>query len=246
MELQIQELKNSIMEEVILKNYKLLQFVEKEMNQLKDELTQIKQENAHLKEENKINKNLFCSDIQNIQDTVENTMIIGYDTLYRPISWNIDKALLITSFKECTDLGEYFRTIRTHSNVIIMSSKVFKHFNKFNNFSTFKLLYFDFVDENFNKICMMHPQGFDSPHNTTYFNVTQNIGTEYNDKGIIYIKLDTAQMGYNYWFHKQNLKKLLNILDECNIKLYINRYDCNEVHPSTHHPQKTIRELILS
>ena len=38
MDLQIQELKNSITEEVTLKNYKLVQFVEKETNQMKDEL----------------------------------------------------------------------------------------------------------------------------------------------------------------------------------------------------------------
>ena len=111
------DLQSTIMEEVILKNYKLLQYVENEMNQLKDEMNLLKKENAHFKkemnqikddnikliEENKMNKNLFCN-IQNIQDTVKNTMIIGYDIEYMPISWNIDKALLIPSFKESTDL----------------------------------------------------------------------------------------------------------------------------------------------
>ena len=51
MDLQIQDLKNSRMEEVILKNYKLLQFVEKEMNQLKEENAKLKEEINHLKEE---------------------------------------------------------------------------------------------------------------------------------------------------------------------------------------------------
>lgn len=32
---------------------------------------------------------------------------------------------------------------------------------------------------------------------------------------------------------------------ECNIKLYINSYDCDEVLPRIY-PQKTIRELIFS
>jgi|688.fasta_scaffold657950_2 hypothetical protein len=235
------DLRNSIMEEVILKNYKLLQYVENEMKQLKDEIKLLKEENSYLKEENKINKNLFCSDIQNIQDTIENTIIIGYDILYKHISLNIDKAFLIPSFKEYTILSDLFNRMRCQGIIIIMSSKVFKHFNKFNNFNTFKLLISDnFIDENFNEICIKHPHGFD---NSAYFNVTPNIGTEYNDNGTIYIKLNTATSNEN-WFHKQNLKKLLDILDECNIKLYINRYDCNEVHPSTHHPQKTIRELI--
>jgi hypothetical protein len=237
------DLRNSIMEEVILKNYKLLQFVEKEMNQLKDEIKLLKEENAHLKEENKINKNLFCSDIQNIQDTVENTMIIGYDILlYKPISFNVDKAHLIPSFKEYTILSDIFNRMRSQGNIIIMTSKVFKHFNKFNNFNTFKLLNSDsFVDENFNEICIKHPHGFDNKLQFVYN--PSNIGTEYNDNGIIYIKLNTATSNES-WFHKQNLKKLLDILDECNIKLYINKYDCDEVHPSLHHPQKTIRKLI--
>jgi hypothetical protein len=168
-------------------------------------------------------------------------MIIGFDILYKPISLNIDKAFLIPSFKEYTILSELFYRMRSQGNSIIMTSNVFKHFNKFNNFNTFKLLNSDyFVNENFNKICIEHPHGFD---NSAYFNVTPNIGTEYNDKGIIYIKLNTATSNVN-WFHKQNLKKLLDILDECNIKLYIKNYDCDEVHPSTHHPQKTIRDLI--
>ena len=107
-------LRNSIMEEVILKNYKLLQYVEKEMNQLKDEIKLLKEENASLKKEieffKETNKNLFCCniqiccDIQNIQDTFENTMIIGYDKLYKPILFNVEKAFLI-SFNKCTDLS---------------------------------------------------------------------------------------------------------------------------------------------
>ena len=171
------DLRNSIMEEVIVKNYKLLQYVEKEMNQLKDDNIKLKEEikllkeqnklpkeenklpkeeNKLPKEENKINKNIFCSDIQNIQDTVENTMIIGYDILYKPISWNIDKALLIPSFKECVDLSE--QLLKNVDGGIIMSLNIFKHFNKFNNFKTFNIdsLYIiKLVDENFNKIFLV-------------------------------------------------------------------------------------------
>ena len=124
MDLHSNELRNSIMEEVILKNYKLLQFVENEMNKLKEENAHLKEEIAHLKEENKINKNLFCADIK---DTVESTMIIGYAACKQPISWNIEKAFLIPSFIECSDLYQFI--INFYS--IIISVDVFKHFNKF-------------------------------------------------------------------------------------------------------------------
>jgi hypothetical protein len=206
MDLQIQELKNSIMEEVILKNYKLLQFVEKEMNQMKDEIKLLKEENAHLKEEIKINKNLFCSDIQNIQDTVENTMIIGYDILYKPISWNIDKALLIPSFKECTDLSTYLYNIRDYS--IIMSTNVFKHINKFNNFKTFNidtLCMLKIVDENFKKIYLVENE-------QNYQMIKDKIQTEQTE----------WFTHWNMWYNKPNIKNLITILNESNINVNFN------------------------
>ena len=110
--------------------------MEKEITQIKEENKLLKEEITQIKEENKINKNLFYKS-QNIQDTIENTMIIGYDNHYnQPVSWNIDKALLIPSFKESTDL--YNMIISTELS-IIMSVDVFKHLNKFNNFKTFNL-----------------------------------------------------------------------------------------------------------
>jgi hypothetical protein len=224
MELQIQELRNSIMEEVILKNYKLLQFVENEMKQLKeenahlrkeikllkDDNTNFKDEIKLLKEENKINKNLFCSDIQNIQDTVENTMIIGYDILYKPISFNVDKAHLIPSFKECIDLSE--QLLRKSDCSIIMSTNVFKHINKYNNFKTFHIdgLYMlKMVDENFKKIYLVETE---QNYQNNFQMIKDKIQTEQTD----------WFSHWNFWYNKPNLKILINILNECNINLLCN------------------------
>jgi hypothetical protein len=247
MDLQIQELRNSIMEEVILKNYKLLQFVEKEMNQLKDEIKLLKEENTQLRE--KTNKNLFCCDIQicrniqNIQDTVENTMIIGYDKLYKPISFNVEKAFLIPSFNKCTELS---RVLPNIASLIFLSIDVFKHFNKFNNFKTFNIdhRYINYlVDEKFD--IMSFSMRY---HDNINFH-NQLIGTEYNDNGIIYIKLIFGRSINPEWYHKENLKKLLNILDECNIKLIINNIECDKILPhdqTINIPKKTLKDIILS
>jgi hypothetical protein len=221
MDLQIQELKNSIMEEVILKNYKLLQFVENEIKLLKDDNVKIKDDNIKLKEENTIlkeeikllkndntylkeNKNLFCSDIQNIQNTVENTMIIGYDKLYQPISFNVDKAHLIPSFKECTDLSE--QLLRKSDCSIIMSLNVFKHINKYNNFKTFaidSLCMLKMVDENFKKIYLVE---------------TDDNFQMIKDK----IQTEDWFSHWNMWYNKHNLKILINILNESNINVHFN------------------------
>ncbi len=203
MDLQIQELRNSIMEEVILKNYKLLQFVENEMKQLKEENAHLRKEITKLKEENKINKNLFCNDIQNIQDTVENTMIIGYDKLYKPISFNVDKAHLIPSFNECTDLSTYLYNLR--DCLIIMSTNVFKHINKYNNFKTFAidtLCMLKIVDENFKKIYLVETD-------ENYQMIKDKIQTEWFQH-------------WNMWYNKHNLKILINILNESNINVHFN------------------------
>ena len=237
------DLRNSIMEEVILKNYKLLQFVEKEMNQIKDEIKLVKEENAQLKEEmnqikddniklieeNKINKNLFCNR-QNIQDTFENTMIIGYNIYKQPISWNIEKAYLLQSFKELTELINFFPF-----GQYIMSVKVFKHLNKFNNFKTFTIdnnTHNKFIDEKFNGILLHAPDNVTSPDikNGMYLNLSGEVKGEY-------IKL------VGKFYHKQNLKKLLNILDECNIKLIIQYVGCDEIRRDVY-PDGILRELI--
>ncbi len=255
------DLRNSIMEEVILKNYKLLQFVEKEMNQVKDEIKLLKEENAYLreeinflkddntnfKEENKINKNLFYNR-QNIQDTVENTMIIGYDIYKQPLSWNIEKAYILQLFKKCTDLVYFFP-----SGYYIMSVNVFKHLNKFNNFKTFTIQNGscpNFIDEKFNEIQLYYRQpeliymypGSEPINNGMSENIKKlsSIGRIYND----YIKL--LPWENNSWFHKQNIKKLLNILDECNIKLIIHGIGCDDKREDFKYNDKciTIRQLI--
>ena len=232
------DLQSTIMEEVILKNYKLLQYVENEMNQLKDEMNllkkemnQIKDDNIKLIEENKMNKNLFCNR-QNIQDTFKNTMIIGYDIYKQPISWNIEKAYLLSSFKEHSEFIGFFPF-----GSFIMSLKVFKHLNKYNNFKTFTIDHRacpKFIDENFNEILLLAPADVTSPDiiNGGYRNLCGEL------KGP-YIKL------VGKFYHKQNLKKLLNILDECNIKLIIQYVGCDEIRRDIY-PDGILRELILS
>ncbi len=227
------EIRNSIMEEVILKNYKLLQFVENEINQLKNEIkllkddnnkfkndndklkddnNKLKEENTCLKEENtclKENKNLFSCDIQNIQniqDTNENTMIIGYTNGFKHFSWNVDKAHLIPSFNECTELSTIFNCMSIQC--IIMTVNVFKHINKYNNFKTFhfeSLQHLTMVDKNFKKIYLLE-------FNHTYHNIKDKIETEWTSECSI-------------WYNKPNLKKLINILNECNINvIYGSKY----------------------
>jgi len=237
MELQIQELRNSIMEEVILKNYKLLQFVENEMKQLKeenahlrkeikllkDDNTNFKDEIKLLKEENKINKNLFCNR-QNIQDTLENTMIIGFDIYKQPISWNIEKAYLLSSFKECTELGNFFSF-----GQYIISLEVFKHLNKLNKFKTFsipitRLDNYVLVDENLFRIDFW-VRNLDNP-----------LCLSYGELYEYHFNLLCTDVKYNHI--KQNWKNLLEILDECNIKLLFNNSEkCFD---------KSLRDLILS
>ena len=232
------DLRNSIMEEVILKNYKLLQYVENEMNQLKDEINLVKEENAHLKEEianlkkeNKINKNLFCTDIK---DTIENTMIIGYDYQYKPILFNIENAHLLPRFNRSTELFDALG----YGMKYIMSLKVFKHLNKFNNFKTFTINYktgsgHKFIDENFNEILLFAPADVTSPSGAgENFNISGEIKGEY-------IKL------IGKFYHKQNIKKLLNILDKCNIKLIIEYVGCDEIRRDVCPNNGILRDLLL-
>ncbi len=219
MDLQSNELRNSIMEEVILKNYKLLQFVENEMKQLNDKIAILNEENASLKKEidffKETNKNLFYDDIQ---DTNENTMIIGYDSIYKPILFNIEKAYLLHNFKKSTDLSDAF-----NYGQYIISVDIFKFLNKFNNFKTFSIRskWEKFIDEKFNKIEFSCMYEYSIP-----IDDKSELGIIYND----YIKLHPRICGdkNESWFHKQNIKKLLNILDECNIKLIINGINCDE------------------
>ncbi len=230
MDLQNQELRNSIMEEVILKNYKLLQFVENEMKQLKGENAHLKEEIANLKKENKINKNLFCTDIK---DTIENTIIIGYDYLYKPILFNIENAHLLPRFNRSTELSDALG----YGMKYIMSLKVFKHLNKFNNFKTFTIdrtgSGHRFIDENFNEILLFAPDDVTSPSGAgENFNISGEIKGEY-------IKL------IGKFYHKQNIKKLLNILDECNIKLFYQHIGFDEIHTNICPNNGILRDLLL-
>jgi len=123
------DLRNSIMEEVILKNYKLLQFVEKEMNQLKEENAKLKEEINHLKEENKVSS----EKIETLQTKIDNSgiesnILVGYTGVNNPVycNYNFNKEykslpdfLISCNCKILLKLS-VFRQLSTYS---ILSSK---------------------------------------------------------------------------------------------------------------------------
>ena len=241
MDLQIQELRNSIMEEVILKNYKLIQYVEKEMNQLKDDNTKLKEENAHLKEEIilvKEDNTLLKKEIDNLQTKFDNSgiasnILIGYKGINNPVYYNYNfnkNCKSLTQFLfNCSILNDYDRMYsvrsvqvsnRDHhicSCNILLTLHVFKQLSTYYNFDSLILEdLFTWTLRN----------GFGS-------------GTEANRCLIEFVdeKYDNLEFFGNYYTIKisrpipQNntvikltlstLIKLINILNECNIKLIL-------------------------
>jgi hypothetical protein len=220
MDLQIQELRNSIMEEVILKNHKLLQFVENEMKQLKDEIKLLKDKIELLKNENtelKINENKLITN---------DTIVIGCNNLAEVVLSNI--VTLVPHYNLYDDLGKVFDNW-VNLNNIFMTKKVFKHLNKLNKFKTFsipinRLDNYVLVDENLFRIDFW-VRNLDNPMRLSYGELY-----EYN------FNLLCTDDKYNHI--KQNWKNLLEILDECNIKLLFNNSEkCFD---------KSLRDLILS
>jgi hypothetical protein len=193
MDLSIQELKNSIIEEVTLKNYKLLQYVEKEMNQMKEEIKLLKDENKLLK----INENKLITN---------DTIVIGCNNSAEIVLSNI--ITLNQYYNSCNDLGHFINNCIKCN--IFMTKKVFKHFNKLNKFKTFSIDSimvhnndFQLIDENLVRIQFMDYRLRCNP--SEYEKVINTLCTD---------------VKYNHM--KQNWKNLLDILDECNIELTIN------------------------
>lgn len=222
MDLQNQELRNSIMEEVILKNHKILQFVEKEMNQMKDEIKLLKDKIESLKNENsvlKINENKLITN---------DTIVIGCNNLAEVVLSNI--ITLVPHYNLYDDLGKVFDNW-VNLNNIFMTKKVFKHLNKLNKFKTFSIPItalcnnnYILVDENLFRIDFW-VRNLDNPMRLSY-------GELYE----YHFNLLCTDVKYNHI--KQNWKNLLEILDECNIKLLFNNSEkCFD---------KSLRDLILS
>jgi hypothetical protein len=225
MDLQNQELKNSIMEEVILKNHKLLQFVEKEMNQIKDEIKLLKDKIESLKNENtvlKINENKLITN---------DTIVIGCNNLADVVLSNI--VTLVPHYNLYDDLGKVFDNWLNLNN-IFMTKKVFKHLNKLNKFKTFSINIISIqsnnyvlVDENLFRIdfWVRFNELDDNPRRLSY-----------EEKCAYQFNLLCTDVKYTHI--KKNWKNLLEILDECNIKLLLNNSEkCFD---------KSLRDLILS
>jgi hypothetical protein len=218
MDLQIQEIRNSIMEEVILKNYKLLQYVEKEMNQLKEDNTKLKEEIQLLKDDN----TLLKKEINNLQTKfdnsgIESNILIGYTGLSNPVYYNYNFN------KNCNSLAQFLSNCSQNNNIcscnILLTLSVFKQLTTYYSFDSLILedlfiwstrhgnvtstdatrCLIEFADEKYNKLDFFGNSDIEKllisrpiPQNNT----------------VIRLKLST-------------LIKLINILNECNIKLIL-------------------------
>ena len=212
MDLQIQELRNSIMEEVILKNYKLLQFVENEMKQLKEE-------NAHLKEENKLTYDkieTLQTKIETLQTKIDNSgieynILVGYTGLNNPVycNYNFNK-----EFKSLP----YF--LLNCNCKILLKLSVFKQLSTYYNFDCVDLDHLFRNNEGHKIPSINFVDG-----NDIYHQQKLKISTP---KPIIitscYVHNGQHSNGNTYTFPL--LDKLINILNECNIKLtLVNKYE---------------------
>ena len=269
MDLQIQDLKNSIMEEVILKNYKLLQFVEKEMTQLKednaklkDEMNQLKEENKLLKEENKINKNLFCSDIQNIQSEVKSIVQSEVKSIVQSeVKSIVDNLQTLQTKFDDTNI-EGLRVIGFSGNQItaepkftFMKKEGLLHHQQTDIGCVCKHLYE-------HTIIILSLETFKQLHNIYKFKMCDihwwykgmrffnenceelqviSSGTDYirEPNDYVHIKNNGYTGTRPINFNKKFLKKLLTILDKLNIKLV---YDGSELNERS----ESLRDLIMS
>jgi hypothetical protein len=202
MDLQSNDLRNSIMEEVILKNYKLLQFVEKEMNQMKDEIKLLKEENAHLKEKNKLSHDKIESLQTKIDNSgIESNILVGYKGQNNPVycNYNFDK--------ECKSLPQL---LYSWNCKILLKLSVFRQLSTYYNFNCVNL--YDLC-RNDNGQLISNINFVDGLINPKPIIISSYI--VYNGVALNRIKLTFPL-----------LDKLINILNECNIKLTLgNRYD---------------------
>ena len=238
MDLQSNELRNSIMEEVILKNYKLLQFVENEMNKLKEEMNHLKEENAHLKEENthlKEENKLTHDKIETLQTKIDNSgiesnILIGYTGVNNPVYCNYNFN------KECKSLPLFLESCNCK---ILLKLSVFRQLSTYYNFNCLDLdqlcktqhpchewiSKINFVDGNDITCISYLGNRFYSELERISHICKLKINTP---KPIIITSyyLDNGQpySGRKYTFPL--LDKLINILNKCNIKLTLsNKYE---------------------
>ena len=222
MDLQIQELRNSIMEEVILKNYKLLQFVEKEMNQLKEENAKLKEEINHLKEENKVSS----EKIETLQSKIDNSgiesnILVGYTGANNPVYCNYNFN------KEYKSLPMFLQSCNCK---ILLKLSVFKQLSTYYNFNRIDLLE---LCKNYNDVIYrQHIPNIDFVDGndiTNFHYISHKYGTPMElaicaqkFKKPKHIIIQTSWNKYTFPL----LDKLINILNECNIKLTLdNKYE---------------------
>jgi hypothetical protein len=196
------DLRNSIMEEVILKNYKLLQFVENEMKQLKDEIKLLKEENSYLKEEIilvKEDNTLLKKEIDNLQTKIDNSgiesnILVGYTGVNNPVycNYNFDK--------ECKSLPQL---LYSWNCKILLKLSVFRQLSTYYNFNCVNL----------NDLCRT-----DNGQMISSINFVDEL---IKPKPIIissYILYNGVALSSKIITFPL-LDKLINILNECNIKL---------------------------
>ena len=114
-----------------MKNYKLLQFVENEMNQLKEE-------NAHLKEENKLTHDkieTLQTKIETLQTKINNSgiesnILVGYTCVNNPVYCNYNFN------KEYKSLPRFLRSCNCK---ILLNLSIFKQLSTYYNFNDFDL-----------------------------------------------------------------------------------------------------------
>jgi hypothetical protein len=222
------DLRNSIMEEVILKNYKLLQFVENEMKQLNDKIAILNEENANLKEENK----LTHAKIETLQTKIDNSgiesnILVGYTGANNPVYCNYNFN------KEYKHLPMFLQLCNCK---ILLKLSVFKQLSTYYNFNDFDLQdlctntspYTDWIPKiNF----------VDGNDITDLYQISNCQPTELEQgahKQKLKISTPKPIIITSYFVHNGQandvtkyifplLDKLINVLNSCGIKLTLNR-----------------------
>ena len=223
------DLRNSIMEEVILKNYKLLQFVEKEMNQMKDEIKLLKEENAHLKEEIilvKEDNTLLKKEIDNLQTKIDNSgiesnILVGYTGVNNPVYCNYNFN------KEYKSLPDFLISCNCK---ILLKLSVFRQLSTYYNFNRIDLVELCKNDNDIRYRLQIPNIDFVDGNDITDFRyISHKYGTPMelaiNAQKFKKPKPIIIQTNWNKYTFPL-LDKLINILNECNIKLTLdNKYE---------------------
>jgi hypothetical protein len=217
------------MEEVILKNYKLLQFVEKEMNQLKDEIKLLKEENAHLKEENKLTHDKIESlQIKIDNSGIESNILVGYTGVNNPVYCNYNFN------KEYKSLPMFLRSCNCK---ILLNLSIFKQLSTYYNFNDFDLgelcnTYNPPYEEYISTLAFVDGNDITDLYQISNCQPTEVERRAHEQK----LKISTPKPIIISYYYKNNgqvggkkkyifplLDKLINVLNSCGIKITLNR-----------------------